>query len=106
MPVSLKFKAHCVAFCLPGVILILGSVLPIWTQWSINDWEGVGYRGTLWQTIAWLPSNMRHCEFMELLELHSPNIVFGVILLAITLGAGLVTSRRLQKSIETKQPSD
>jgi hypothetical protein len=87
---SSKERAILWAVCSALVVLLIGSLLPIWTAWHINPWEGVGYRATLWQAIAQLPSNVQNAApYPGLFALHETNIVQGAILLVLVGAIGV-----------------
>lgn len=39
--------------------LVVCTLLPVWTVWSIGSWEATGEAGTLWEALSRVPSNVR-----------------------------------------------
>lgn len=59
-------------------------------MWYLNDWEGVGYPATLWQTLTQLPANARGVGSESgLWQLHLSNLITGAILLAVAVAIGV-----------------
>lgn len=89
---SLRFTPKSALGCaLTGgsVTLLVASLLPIWTLWYENPWEGVGYPVTLWTLVWELWKN----------ALTAPNPAFPVtcrsdesnqIVLAVTFAVGAI----------------
>src|SRR5262245_18259661 len=69
----------------------LGNLLPIWTVWHINDWEGLGVPGNLWSAVWQLPSNLRNTGPDELLTLHSGNLWMGSVTVFVSVAVGVAT---------------
>ena len=71
------------------VVLLAGSLLPVWSVWVDYSWESVGHSGNLWQALAWLPSNVRVSENgWRVWRLHEFNLVFAAILVGLTIAVG------------------
>jgi hypothetical protein len=65
------------------------ALLPVWTAWSMNDWEGLGWSAPLFTVLAHLPRNAE-AEGITwgLLELHAWNLKLALGTLAAGWGLG------------------
>ena len=92
------------AAVIAGVLtFFIGSLLPMWTVWYVNSWEGVGYAHTLWGMVAaWRPQQTGDEAWVEL-EWQTGAIVTAVAVhVALIAGAVMGGIRRSRKTDEQK----
>jgi hypothetical protein len=100
----LGFAALC-AVCSGLTLLLIGSLLPIWTAWHFTTWEGVGSRATFWKALSDFPDTVQNVGVsLKLWDLYREDLIQGVILLAVSTVTGLLVFRRLSKSPSHSDP--
>jgi len=67
-------------------VLVVGLFLPIWIEWRVSGWCGVGYSVPLWEGLAGLPAKSEKERRDSLKE----NRTSCAVLLALAAGTGSV----------------
>jgi hypothetical protein len=79
--------------------LLIASVLPVWTVWYFNEWEGLAVRGTLWSALAQLPGTVQRPrtirEVLDVVSLYESDLIFGIIAFALGSAIGRFTYWRI-----------
>ena len=78
----------------PVLVLLAGSVLPIWTRWHVGLHSDLGLSATLWEAARGFMANVRDVESnAELWALHRGN---GLVFLTLLAAAGVAGWRVLR----------
>jgi hypothetical protein len=76
--------------CAAAGVLLVGSLLPVWTTWYLNSWEGVGYPTTLWHAVAQVPANVLEVRSISAFwDVHMGNLIQWAVLQAVATAAGV-----------------
>src|SRR5262249_45727503 len=90
--------------CGRSAVLLVGSLLPIWTAWHFTPWEGLGEFVTLWRALGAFPDTVQNVGItQQLCDLYRSDLIQGLILHAISAGAGLILLRRLSRRSGSQQ---
>jgi hypothetical protein len=76
------------------MVLLVGSLAPIWVVWSISRTTGFGQPGTLWHVLWQLPSNASQLTLAELLRFHWLNLIYLAVLAPSSVVVGWLVYRR------------
>jgi hypothetical protein len=79
-----RFSAACAI-----ALFAVSSVLPIWSAWYFNAWEGLAVHSTFWTMLASLPNAASQVSIEKLLtDFYGAQVVMLVVFLAVGAAVG------------------
>jgi hypothetical protein len=100
MGISAKTRAWLWATAVFSAVLAVASATPIWSVWYFNEWEGLGYRGTLWNAFVQFRKNFETVDpHRSLVELYYVDLVQAASLVIVAGFFRIASYRILVKSL-------
>lgn len=97
---SWKPTAMVEALGVTSMIVLAGSLAPIWMAYDLGARLGIGHRASAWEALQRLPSNVAQLDsWQEAVLLHAQNIILASILWLVAVVAGRWSYRTFRSGV-------